>query len=272
MAIVLQKPSSYHNLFGIFVGVENFHHSKGQIGNLMHANEDADKMCALFLPAQKTTIRKHELSLLVDHGYQVAYRDAVSALEPTRANILRALTNYLKKAKADDLLLLYISTHGLIDYDDYFFMPCDGELDNVLGTGIASSTLIGAIGKVSARGVKALLILDTCHAGAVSFDISKYKGEFACLLSSSPVEYSYEFFKAEHGVFTEYLVKGLAGAAAQQGKPVTLIDLYDYVYRNVQQSTKKQQNPLLIGTMKYDTVLIDNEPASRLLNTEAAAR
>lgn len=248
----LTPQSDFNNFYGIFVGVENFPNSKRQIPSLMHSNDDADKMCKLFLDIREEGNQKPDLCLLVDKRHHVAYAEAVSVHTPMRVNILRELTRCLKATKTNDFLLVYISTHGIIDFDDYFFLPSDGDLDNVLGTGIASSTLIGAIGKATGRGVKALLIVDTCHAGAVSFDISKYKGEFACLLASSPVEYSYEFFKIEHSVFTEFLIKGLA----QKENPITLIGLYDYVYHNVQVNTNKRQNPLLIGTMKYNTILM----------------
>jgi hypothetical protein len=263
MALKIASHISYNNFFGIFIGVEKFPHSRGKISSLMHSNEDADKMCELFLAIKGRTKRKYELCLLVDKGYKISYEHSIDVRSPTRANILKELTRCLKTAKANDLLLLYISTHGIIDFDDYFFIPSDGDMENVLGTGIASSMLVGAIGKASGRGVKALMVLDTCHAGAVSFDISKYKGEFACLLSSSPVEYSYEFFNIEHGVFTDYLIKGLRGEAKKDNE-ITLVSLYDYVYQNVQNKTNKRQNPLLIGTMNYGTVLIeDKERASR---------
>jgi uncharacterized caspase-like protein len=253
--MALKLPSSYNHFFGIFVGVEKFPNSDGAITNLWHANEDADTMCDLFLTRSKVMGNQYDLTLLVNRDYQVGYKQSVQVLDATRANILKVLTKYLKKARADDFLLLYISTHGVVDFDDYFFIPSDGELDNVLGTGIAASTLVGAIGKASGRGVKALMIIDTCHAGAVGFDISKYKGEFSCLLSSSPVEYSYEFYNIEHGVFTNFLLKGLQGEAMKDGR-ITLVSLYDYVYRHVQKQTQKRQNPLLIGTMSYDMVLI----------------
>lgn len=263
MSLGIERPKSYKNFFGIFIGIEKFHNSKGEICSLMHSNEDADQMCEIFL-THRLPQRKYELCLLADKDYinkadikKSSNAQLVGIQCATRANILKELTRCLKAAKADDLLFLYISTHGIIDFDDYFFIPSDGEMDNVLGTGIASSTLVGAIGKVTGKGIKALVIIDTCHAGAVSFDISKYKGEFACLLSSSPVEYSYEFFNIEHGVFTEYLVKGLKGEADKDDS-ITLISLYDYIYQNVQIKTNKRQNPLLIGTMDYDTVLIEN--------------
>lgn len=261
MAISAIPNEGYNRLFGIFIGIENFSNSNGQIKALFHANEDADEMYKFFLEKSRREKRNDELCLLVDESFKKEYKDP-GILDGTRTNILRKLTQYLKFANANDLLFLYISTHGIIDFDDYFFIPSDGEIDNILATGISSTTLIQALGKASGRGIKILMVVDTCHAGAFSFDISKYEGEFSCLLSCSPVEYSYEYFDVEHGIFTNYLIRGLEGRANDNKiKAITLGSLYNYVYKSVQSEIKKhkkQQNPLLLGTMNYETVLISH--------------
>ncbi len=272
MGLIPASPAvGYDNFFGIFVGVEKFPNSRGAIPSLLNANEDADHVCQVFLEQRGRSGRQYDLCLFVDPDCHPACEQGVTLQAPTRANILRELTRCLQTARANDFLLVYISTHGVIDYDDYFFLPGDGEIDNVLGTGIASTTIIGAVGKATGRGVKALLVIDTCHAGAVTFDISKYKGEFACLLASSPVEYSYEFFNIEHGVFTEYLIRGLRGEA-RKANGLSLVNLYDYVYQNVQKCTEKRQNPLLIGTMQYDTILVPYDARREPAQEAAQAR
>lgn len=259
MAILLDKPVDYKKLFGIFIGVGKFPNSTDNIHSLLYANEDADKMCQFFLKRKQNQERIYDqLCLLVNQDYKVNYTDLVMVLKATRTKILGKLTQYLKLSQTDDLLLLYISTHGIIDFNDYFFIPADGDKDNILGTGISSTTLVQALGQISARGVKVLMVIDTCHSGAISFDISKYKGEFSCLLSCSPVESSFEYFDVEHGYFTNYLIKGLKGQARNDAGEITLISLYKYIYKNVQKDSNKQQNPLLIGTMKAETVLIES--------------
>ena len=162
MSVNITRPSSYDNFFGIFVGVEKFPSSKGEIPSLMHTNEDADKMCEIFLAERRDAPQKYDLCLLVNKGYQVAYEHEVAVHAATRSNIYRELTRCLKAAKANDFLLVYISSHGIIDFDDYFFLPSDGEMDNVLGTGIAVSTVVGAIGKATGRGVKAWWYNEFC--------------------------------------------------------------------------------------------------------------
>lgn len=266
MAIISRKSVDYKKFFGIFIGVEKFPNSKDNIHSLLYANEDADKMCQFFLKRKQNEERMQDkLCLLINQDYKVNYTDSVKVLKATRTKILGKLTQYFKLLQTDDLLLLYISTHGIIDFNDYFFIPSDGDKDNILGTGISSTTLVQALGQISARGVKVLMIIDTCHSGAISFDISKYKGEFSCLLSCSPVESSFEYFDIEHGYFTNYLIKGLKGQARNDVGKITLISLYEYIYKNVQKDSNKQQNPLLIGTMKTETVLIENYTEQKFL-------
>lgn len=247
----------YADFYGIFIGIETFPSANDELRPLLYSNEDADKMCAFFLDFCKSTRKNHDISLFVNQPYieKTFYNGEVEALEGTRVNILRRLSNYLNKAKSEDLFLVYISTHGEIDYDDYFFIPSDGEFDNILGTGISSNTLIQALGKISASEVNVLMIIDTCFSGAISFEIGKYKGAFSCLLSASPVEYSYEFNSLHHGVFTYYLLEVLHKNERKK-TPLTLVQLYDYVYKHVQNRTQKKQNPLMIGTMKYNFEII----------------
>lgn len=264
----------YNNLYGIFIGIESFPNSRGAIRGLLHANQDAEELCQVFFQRGQERQKIYKLSLMVDLAYAqtIRSRDGLVVRNATRSNILRELTTYIAEAESNDLLLLYISTHGVIDYDDYFFVPTDGELDNILGTGIASSTLIRAVGKASGVGIKTLVVIDTCHAGAMSFDLSKYSGQFSCLLSSSPVEYSYEFFDIEHGIFTNYLLNGLKDSTEKKGT-VSLIELFEFVYKHVQTKTNKRQNPLLIGTMDYSTVLFaSNNPHIPLSVDEQATR
>jgi len=228
---------SYENFYGLFVGIEKY--KDNFIGNLYCCEEDAEGMYQTF---QKKLLNHCENNsiLLINQ-------------EATREKILGTLSGYMNQAKPNDLLLLFVSTHGAIKYNDYFFMPYDGDSKNLLGTGISSSLLINALSTISSRGVKVLLIIDTCHSGAIEFDISKYAGEFSCLFSSSPLELSYEHFEFEFGIFTYFIIKGLTGA---MDEPITLRKLYDYVYSNVQEKTNKRQNPLLVGTMDSNINLL----------------
>lgn len=233
----LKLESDYNRLYGLFVGIEKF--ADTSISGLYSSEEDAKELAAVFKDNADVS-KRSELNILVNEA-------------ATREKILEDLLLYIAAAQAKDMLLFYLSTHGVIAYNDYYFFPHDCKRKNLLGTGISANMITNALHAASSTGVKVLVILDTCHSGAIGFDLSKFKGEFACMLSSSPVEYSYEMFDKERSVFTHYLIEALRNPAPGKN---SLISIFEQVYKNVQIETQKKQNPLLIGTMDNKTIIL----------------
>ena len=223
---------------GIFVGVE--HYKDPYIRNLFNCKEDAAELYNIFCSDRAN--KRNSVRLLE--------KDA------TRKKILQALVSQMEEVTKEELMILFVSTHGIIEYNDYFFFPYDTELANILGTGISASLLINGLGSLARKKkVKVLMIFDTCHSGAIGFDYNKLNGEISCLFSSSATEVSYEHFDEEYGVFTKALKDALNGDAANNRGAITLRRLFNSVYKSVQKSTQKRQNPILIGNMDNDTVL-----------------
>ena len=68
------------------------------------------------------------------------------------------------------------------------------------------------------------------------------------LLSSSANENSIEKSGMRHGVFSYYLIEGLAGAADYDNNEIiTVQEVFSYVKGSVQGYTNYYQNPMLIG-------------------------
>ncbi len=106
----------------------------------------------------------------------------------------------------------------MIAFNDFIFVPHDGSLANILGTGISASLMINSLSSTCAHGVRVLLIFDTsCHSGAI---------------------------EALNGV-----------ADKMGGGVVTLRNLYDHVYSRTQQDSGQTQHPIHIGTLSNDTPL-----------------
>lgn len=243
-----QKPAL--TLRGLLVGVEHF--PSGNIADLQYSVDDAVALHEALSP-------NSEIALLTDKA-------------ASRSKILDVLNQKMNQTQEGDLLLLFFSGHGLIRYNDYFFTPCDADANNLLGTCISSTLVINALAEVAQRGGKVLLILDTCHSAAISFDIHKYtgklKGGISTLFSCSPMEFSFESYIKERkgvgahaerggaGYFTYYLVEGLSGHAAKGDlSQVTLRDLFDYTYAKVKAKSGNRQHPILQGTLTNDTVI-----------------
>ena len=81
-------------------------------------------------------------------------------------------------------------------------------------------------------------------------------------MSSRADEYSIEHPWVGHGFFTQALLMGLRGKAdANKDKRITVRELFNYVYNNVQHTTanmKASQHPQLIGVKEIaEAVVVD---------------
>jgi hypothetical protein len=122
---------------------------------------------------------------------------------------------------------------------------------------------------------RVLIVLDCCHAGGIGqprasgasptgalegasftpglddrFQQVLASGRGRVVLSSSRVdEYSWVEPGARHGLFTEHLVRGLAGAAAGEDGFVRVFDLFEYVQPMVT-ATRPSQHPVFKGDLE----------------------
>ncbi len=200
MSFYLQQTSfAPHTLKGLFVGVEHF--PSPTVENLDFCTDDAIRQCQGFGCDP-------EASLLVEE-------------HATRVNILERLFDLIDQSQKDDILIFSITRHGVIAYNDYFFTPYEADAQNILGTCISATQIVKTLATAAERGSKVLMIIDSCHSGAITFDMSKYKGGISCLFSCSPMELSLEAFlegrkglgishdRGGNGLFTNYLAEAL---------------------------------------------------------------
>ena len=161
-----------------------------------------------------------------------------------KANILEKLRALANRAQKGDNLVLYFSGHGypggILSFDKTINYQ---EINDILAKSDASAKIC---------------FVDACHAGSVSQvkDNTKvYKspttGNIIYMMSSRADEYSIEHPWMGHGFFTQSLLKGLRGKAdANRDKKLTIKEVFNYVYNDVQQTTSKMevsQHPQLIG-------------------------
>ena len=161
-----------------------------------------------------------------------------------------------------------------MEFEEVFFLPHDFSNDphDMLVYGIPATMVVQALSTVARRGVHVLVILDTCHSGAVPFDISRYSheggGGLSFLFSCSPLEYSVESMvehgtgrgknnrNAGNGIFTRYLIEGLEGKADVDGNGlIRLRHLFNYTSAKVREFSKGRQNPFLNGTLSGNIIL-----------------
>ena len=191
--------------------------------------------------AQTTKDAKQFKSVMENHTKDITILTSKYA---NKANILEKLRALSNRAQKGDKLVVFFSGHGypggVLSFDKTISYQ---EINDILSKSAASAKIC---------------FVDACHAGSVSEvkDNSKtYKapttGNIIYMMSSRADEYSVEHPWMGHGFFTQSLLKGLRGKAdANRDKKLTVRELFNYVYNDVQQTTSKMevsQHPQLIG-------------------------
>ena len=227
------------NVYALVVGVASYEH----MPSLKYTDDDAYQLYAFLKSPEGGAIPNENIKVLVD---DVA----------TKNNILMTMEQLFSKADENDVVLLYMSGHGL----EGSFIPSDFD-------GFRNQLAYSDITKIlnKSRAKHKLCIADACHSGSLvgskgdSYTpaINKYysilenleSGGTAMLLSSAANELSLEYSGLRQGVFSHYLMNGLRGAADRnQNKIVTISELYAYMYSNVRSYTQNKQSPILTGS------------------------
>jgi hypothetical protein len=163
--------------------------------------------------------------------------------------------DFCEQARPGDLLLLYLSCHGVLDDRGRLYYAATDTQSRRLGlTGIPSEWLNDQLEDCRAR--REILILDCCHSGAFAKGTKgesalalkeKFGGRGKAVLTASrATEYSFEGEAAVgddvRSIFTNAIVQGLRSGEADRDRDglVTVEDLYHYVYETVRQAEPRQ--------------------------------
>ncbi|HVM96032.1 MAG TPA: caspase family protein [Candidatus Acidoferrales bacterium] len=178
--------------------------------------------------------------------------------EVTRETILDSMERFLGQAGPNDVAVIFVAGHGVQDRatGSYYFLPSSATGQNHITAGVRMSDFDEMVRVVrhNVRGV--VLMLDTCHAGALKVAapnlaamedpaarLSASEG-FFLLAASKPGEESEERQEIGHGAFSYALLEGLQGAAdTNNDRYVSVTELFGYVAREVALLTAGAQNP-----------------------------
>lgn len=196
-----------------------------------------------------------------------------------------AVTDFLGDRRHADLVLLYISGHGLRDARGRLYLAAiDTYEDRLAATGVPAGWLIEQLDECPAK--RQVLILDCCFsgaflAGAKGVDVwpelrSAGRGRYV-LTASRSGEPAFEQPAADGiggaaSVFTAGIVEGLrSGAADVTGRGyITLMDAYEYAFDFVARAGGKQ-TPQLFVDRAEDTVVLARTSAGGADSVTAAA-
>jgi tetratricopeptide (TPR) repeat protein len=172
-----------------------------------------------------------------------------------------------KQLQAGDRLFIYLAGHGdAIDEDQFFFLGYDcnpaGDKNNYLAGGaIQLFNLKKKIAAETAKGVEVFFIMDACRTSELPGGLpglnflntaitEKKAGEIIMLATAAGQEsLEHASIGNGHGLFTYYLVDGLAGSAdsLRPDKKIDFAEIQRYISNNVpliaQQQFKRDQRP-----------------------------
>ena len=163
-----------------------------------------------------------------------------------------AIDDFLDGRGTADLLLVYLSCHGLLDARRrLFFAATDTRKDRLGSTGVEAAWVLDQLEHCRAR--RQVLILDSCFSGAFAHGAKgeadlglqdRFLGQGrgrVVLTASAATEYSFEGDPTDAAipagsVFTAALVRGLRTGAADTDHDghVSVDDAYRYVFDQVQ--------------------------------------
>src|SRR5215467_8769919 len=173
------------------------------------------------------------------------------------------IEDLFSESRADDVLVLHFSGHGLKSESGELFFAASNTCPNRFGsTAVATDFVLRCMRNARSRSV--VLLLDCCYGGAFaqgvtaraagdvnvldSFPEGRLGGGrgWAAITASNAMEYAFEGDRLaddQHrrpSVFTSALVEGLATGDADRDEDglVSLNELYDYVFDKV-----REQNP-----------------------------
>lgn len=232
-------------LYALVIGVSNYKEPGLKLG---YAAKDARDF-AKALEGQK------------DGMYSSVETRLITDSEVTRATIIRGLKWLEQQVTSRDIGIVFLAGHGVADRKNtYWFLPFDATPEEVDISAVSQDDIKRTLQNLAG---KALLFLDTCHAGQAlttterrrsAVDINAVVNELAAaengvvaFASSTGRQVSVERDDWQNGAFTKALIEGLLdGRADLLGKGIITISQLDaFVVNRVKELTGGTQHPVM---------------------------
>lgn len=228
-------------LFVLSVGVS--HYTRRDI-SLRYAAADATALAKALAEQPGAVFGEVRTKILTDEAV-------------TRASIINQMQSFLGRAVSTDVVVIFIAGHGIrrAGSESFYFLPHPVTETNLTVEGLRWTDFIEEIGLLRARVKNLVLILDTCHAGALNVSMRSIKraedlsspfhnqGVYV-IAAARPGEEAQESGRWKHGVFTFALLEAIEGRADFNGDgAVDTTELFQYTERRVAELTDGRQHP-----------------------------
>lgn len=251
--------------YALVVGISKFAYAGGAY-DLLYADADAQAISKFLQTPAGGRFHPDNILLLTNE-------------QATLASLQRALKSFIIQPGPEDLLLIFLATHGIPDpaaEQNYYLLAHDTNLGRIADTAFAMKDFKRML-ENSVRARRMIFFADTCHsAGLIAPTgestrglrinlISQYAEKMlyvqegnAIITSSDVGESSQEGprWGGGHGVFTHFLLQGMAGMAdSDSDLIVTVGELFRYVNRQVRDATGESQRPRMQAGTNEDLAL-----------------
>jgi WD40 repeat protein len=240
-------------IFIISIGISDY---TGNLIDLRYAAKDANNISKALTIGAKTLFGADET-----YTFNKTTDDADRSNWPTKDNIIKTFAEVSKQAKSSDVLVVYLSGHGMNwggQDGDFYYLTQDayGGSSDVYSdpvirgkTTISSSELTDLIKSVSA--LKEVLIIDACASGRAvenlmakrdissstlrALDRMKDRIGLHIITGCAADAVSYEASRYGQGVLTYSVLEGIKGASLREEKFVDVAQLFQYCTERVPQ-------------------------------------
>lgn len=240
-----QQPNTY----ALVIGISQYREEV--IPKVPYAVKDAEEIAQLL--ETQGGIPKTNIKLLTD-------------AKATIGDLRSHFGDWLRmRVKPDSTVYVYYSGHGTPNpkTGETYLVPWDGHPDFPSGL-YPLNELYEILNKLPAK--DAIVFLDSCFSGAgarsvlpkgarpVGISVENpllAGGKVVVLAAANGNQISSDYEKAEHGLFTHYLLRGLRGEAdADHDKLVSLGELALYIRKRVERTAldelNREQSPILL--------------------------
>ena len=234
-----QKP----DLYLLAIGINEY--ASNPDYNLRYAVSDSNRIIASFKAQEGKRFKEVKALSIFDN-------------EAAKKNILYNIKDFFKQAGRNDIVALFIASHGVTEDGVYYFLPSDTIFteDENFDTKSAVS-IVELIDALDIPGRK-IIMLDTCHSGGVDTNrlVHNLRNRSMVIFTAAQEDQlARENGLYSGGLFTTGITEGLGGKAAENGV-VMINKLKEYVSERVMRISKNRQRPVTLVPDGYTDFVI----------------
>lgn len=179
----------------------------------------------------------------MERSFSAVSSIALTNEQATLTNVRAALRTVKAQAAKDDIVIVFLDGHRMLDKGIAYFAPYDIDMTDLAQTALSWRELTGLLAESAADRV--LVLADTAQP-AMGVPAA---GKPLLFYAAKPNEIARGRGDWGHSAFVKAVMEGLSGEAdgGERDGSVTLGELNDFVAKRVEELTEKRQHPVLVG-------------------------